>query len=418
MGESLELARRAHHLLCLPGAPVGGEGLAALQTTPWVLWATVAVVWVAAVAFARGPARVGALLVALVGTGFLYGALTGVKDDVPEFLVHGGVLGAGWVLGILGARFCGARPDNPEGAYACEQLAWRGAIGALAATYVKAGLAKVGAVGLAWVDPITLRSIVLAHYDPTGPELRLMLQDMLLDNPGLSLALLGYGLVAELGAVALLTSGRWRMVWSAVLINFHIGVFGVTTDILFFTALMFLFILGWRVYPLERLATKLLGPGPGQEDEEPPSPTLSRGRFRGLAVGLAALCLVAWVTPLEALVGSRGDGVRRHVVVEGSRPVHTLQRSLEEGAWREGWRVRHLSEVTEGAFSLWLVPPGDDASTVPVLLFDTDARGPRCEPTEEVVPGLRACFPERGDRMQGVLVLLRSQIQGDPGDKP
>ncbi|MEC9071373.1 MAG: hypothetical protein VX938_03300 [Myxococcota bacterium] len=410
MGESLELARRAHDLLCLPGAPTGGEGLTALQTTPGVLWGVVAVVWIAAVAFARGAARWLPLGLALIGTGFLYGALTGAKDDVPEFLVHGGVLGTGWLLGLVGARLCGASTETPEGAHAREQLAWRGAIGALAATYVKAGLAKLSAAGLGWVDPLTLRSIVLAHYDPTGPELRLWLQDLLLNSPGLSAGLLGYGLIAELGAVALLTSGRWRMLWSAVLINFHVGVFAVTTDILFFTALMFLFILGWRVYPLERLFTRLLGPGPGHDTETPLEPSLSMGGLRATALGLGTLCLVAWVTPLEVLVGSRGDGVRRQVVVEGSRPVHQLRETLEVGAWKDGWRVRHLSAVTDGAFSVWLVPPGDDAETVPVILYDVDARAPRCEPTKLVVPDLRACLPETGKGQDRVLELLKTQL--------
>jgi len=408
MGESLELARRTHHLVCLPGAATGGEGLAALQTSPVALWAAVAVVWIAAVAFARGPARIGGALVALVGTGFLYGALTGTKDDIPEFLVHGGALGAGWVLGLLGARICGIRADTAAGSRASEQLAWRGAIGALSATYVKAGLAKLTAVGVAWIDPLTLRAIVLAHYDPTGPEMRLWLQDLLLDSPTLSAALLGYGLVAELGAVLLLTSGRWRMIWSAVLINFHIGVFAATTDILFFTALMFLFILGWRVYPLERLAVKLLDQDPPEGEEAETDLRLPTPRLGWLAGGLAALCLLVWVTPLEALVGARGDGSRRHVVIEGSRPVHGLHEGLEVGAWRDGWRIRHISPVVNGAFSLWLVPPGADAQTVPVILFDAEARAPHCQPTELLSPGLRVCLPGVDAGRDKVLSVLRS----------
>ena len=119
--------------------------------------------------------------------------------------------------------------------------------------------------------------------------------------------------------------------------------------------------------------------------------------------------LVALV-PLEVLVGSRGDGVRKEVVIEGSRPVHQLRDTLEVGAWKEGWRVRHLSEVRDGAFSVWLVPPGDDAETVPVILYDVDARAPRCEPTKLVVPDLRACLPESGERQERVLELLKTQL--------
>ena len=92
MGESIEICRQITSY-------AGSEsGVQALASHPW-LWSSVGaywvlclVIWSAAVMFARRPAALVPGLVALCGTGVLYEALTAAKGDVPEFLVHGGVL--------------------------------------------------------------------------------------------------------------------------------------------------------------------------------------------------------------------------------------------------------------------------------------------------------------------------------------
>ena len=216
-------------------------------------------------------------------------------------------------------------------------------------------------------------------------------------------------MAVEVGAVALLASGWLRTLACMGLIAFHVGVFAVTTNILFFSAFMFLFVVGWRVHPLERLAIRWLGseaPLETSESAEQEPSVSSRPLVVAAFVGGLAV-LVVWLTPLTVLQGARGDGVRRTVALESDTPVVQLHRRLEPGSLAQGWRLRHRSQLRDGAFSIWLQPPGEQRDAVPVILADPRVPVPSCEQEGQTAEGVRVCVTEVDTPLEALLPLLR-----------
>jgi hypothetical protein len=116
-----------------------------------------------------------------------------------------------------------AGPDAPDGRYG-----WPVRLAALVVvlTYTIAGIAKLRAGGLAWLDGETLRHIV-AHDnlrkallgDPHSP-----LGDRLVAHAWAFPPLAVATVAVELGAGVALLGGRWRTVWVVAAWLFHVGV--------------------------------------------------------------------------------------------------------------------------------------------------------------------------------------------------
>jgi hypothetical protein len=132
-----------------------------------------------------------------------------------EFAV--GVALLGWLCGVAFAR--GQKVD---------ELAEAGAVAALAATYVSAGMSKLVKGQLVWAESATLRAMLAAHHPVDGGSYFDAYAQKIIESAGLAQALGWATLAIQLGAPLLLVGRRWRMLWGTLLIVFHLQVAWLT----------------------------------------------------------------------------------------------------------------------------------------------------------------------------------------------
>lgn len=357
--------------------------IAALGSPP-LLVAVFAAAALALAAFARRPARLAAGAAALVLTGLLMTFFQAYTRSTSQFVVFGGAAMLGWLAGLLFARIV----RTPGRASDAERLAATGALAVYAAIYVRAGLNKLLVSGLDWVDPSTMHSTLLIHWDPDPESLRRRFQEAALAFPATSAALTGAVVLVQLGAFSMLLSRRARLAVAGVLTGFHLAVFAVT-PILFQTALFLSLLVG---LPGALLARRLRpDPAPSAPGEPP-----SRARLALAAAALASLAGAAAAIPWERL---------------HPRPIEDARERLAEGATSGSFTVTEVTEPGGDRFAVYV--RSADFGLARVLVLPPEAGPfPECGPEARTEGRLHVCVttdsPYRGaEAVEAVVRLVR-----------
>jgi hypothetical protein len=265
-----------------PGArshPAAPDWLLGIGDAPRFLFGLVFLLGGAGYGFARRRASLACGLAALAGLALLaesHAALVG--GPARSFFASGALLLA-WVAGAALAR--ALAPASGELCAVEDRFGEAAAVAVFAAMYVAAGMSKLLASGTAWADETTLRGIILSHHRVDDASWIAAYARAVAESPGLGQALAAATLVVQLGAMLLLAAPRWRLVWAALLIGFHLNTLLLAGILYLENALLLLaFALPWPA---------ILGrPRP----DEPP-PTFAPTRVaRVLAVAFAVVALL------------------------------------------------------------------------------------------------------------------------------
>jgi hypothetical protein len=154
-----------------------------------------------------------------------------------------GVALLGWLCGLLYAR--------DAGVHAAEELAETGAVAALSATYVAAGISKLVKGHLVWAESATLRAMLAAHRPIDDASLFGAYAQKIIADGALAEALAWATLAVQLGAWMLLVGRRSRIVWGTLLLIFHLHV-AYLTGIYYWGAIWLLFVYSYP-WPLPRV---------------------------------------------------------------------------------------------------------------------------------------------------------------------
>jgi hypothetical protein len=185
-----------------------------------------------------------------------FGHIVGVYFE--PFFQTGAVL-FGWLAGYgIAAATFGRSGTVRE----LERVAASGAIAALGAVYVAAGLSKLAASGLAWgTDPTHVRLMILAHREVGASGARDAIIGVVSESGAAGAFFAFCSLIIEVGAFVLIVGSRTRAVWGGLLLAFHAGLY-VLTGILFAggAVLIAAFCLPWhRVPDLPRWSRAAVG---------------------------------------------------------------------------------------------------------------------------------------------------------------
>ena len=267
--------------ILLPWSP---HWLITLDVHTWPIVVLVIVTAVSIGGFARGRrAQLWFGLLALLCLAVLVESLAAhVGGHRRRFYGPGAVL-AGWLVGLVVGRVRGADDARSE------RLAEAGAAGALAATYVNAGLQKLLAGGL--FRDHTLQAHILTHHHVDDPTVFGSIARHVALDPQLAMGLALATVVIQFGAWVFLLGPRARVVWGTLLISFHLGTL-LFLHIIYLGATILL--VAWS-FPWGRLAARLRGrPRAATRPEDPP---LASSELV-LLLGLATLFVgIAWVAP-------------------------------------------------------------------------------------------------------------------------
>lgn len=258
---ALLLALTGHAELVLPLAALGAAAL---------------------VRFALAPGRAGAALGVLAVLGLLTEARAANHGGPERFLFAGGTALIGWIAGLAFVR-AGRGDEEAE-----EVGAEAGALAAIAAMYVNAGVQKLLVSGTGWADGDSLRMLVLTQR-PLGPSLTGPIADAVVGSRALAFSLAAFTEIAQLSAIAYPFLPRARPIVGSMLLAFHAGVF-VLTPIAFPQAMALLVAFS---YPWQRLLAR---------GAEPREMVLARAPARGAsAIGAAAALLagLALLPPVQ-----------------------------------------------------------------------------------------------------------------------
>lgn len=268
-----------------PGAP---GWLLALGGRPWVLAPLALGVVALAVRFARRAGAVLEGLLALVLLGILIEAQAALLEGPMRFLFFSGACTAGWLLGLLFARWSGLSLTAPPDADAAEAFAEQGAVASLAACYLGAITSKLSTSGLHWALGGGVQYTVAAQHSwgRSGLTDALALWVVTHDRAGQALSALT--MLAQASALAMPFSRYGRSVAAVLLLSFHLGVW-LLTPIVFPQAMVLLLAFG---FPWHRLFAR--------PQEEVSLPALSRRALSRLSLVLAAVVAVCWLPPLRA----------------------------------------------------------------------------------------------------------------------
>lgn len=199
------------------GADDSSGLLAALAHSHAALVGAWALSLVALVQMGRRRAQLVWGSVGLALCALLVATQTAVFGGHMRVLYAGGATLLGWLVGLAYAQWGAAlRADE-------EAFAEAGALGCFAATYLGAAVSKLGSTGLDWVDPGRLQGVILSHIS-IQPSFATALSGLVAHHAWLAGSLAAATLVIQLGAVLMLLSDRFRMLWSALILLFHVNV--------------------------------------------------------------------------------------------------------------------------------------------------------------------------------------------------
>ncbi len=178
----------------------------------------------AALAANRRPLTAALAAMAAMAQVSLWGAQY-FKMVSHNFMFPGGLL-FGWALGLAYARTLG-----PVGAGRArdEELAEAGAMGVFAALYVGSALSKLLDTGTAWVNPHTLRFLVLSQQGVADLAWIHRYRALLVEHPNLAYAGSVLTLVVEGGSFFLLVSRTTRTLWGALILLLHLNITALAT---------------------------------------------------------------------------------------------------------------------------------------------------------------------------------------------
>lgn len=292
--------------------------------------------------FALGRRPITAGIVALLSIGLINEAYSAVVDSPRRMFFSAGATLAGWLLGLVVARAQRTSSDRAE------RLAEMGAMGALAATYVSAGMQKV--LNGALFKSTSLRAHIFTHHEVNDSSLLGQFAHAVATEPWLS-ALLSFSVVVIQGGAFLWLAGpRMRVVWGTLLMSFHLGTL-VLLHIIYVeaTALLILF-----TYPWHSLRPRV-----------PAEPIQRIDRTVAVRAGqiAAVVVAIAWVIPTpheldrprpagygeaDALLPEQGGPDPR---ANSARPVDDARvRSIGPIALGDelgGWKVVHLRRESD-----------------------------------------------------------------------
>jgi hypothetical protein len=216
------------------------------RALPALAWAALAAVALAGlVALLRFARRRGGIAAPCVSLGALV-----VLETVTAWTAGGhqrvffasGAALAGWIAGHLYARASSTPTSTSTSTQDARSAAWteplarQGALAALAATYVNAGLSKLLLAGAAWADASSVRVAVLVNHPIDDASPLAAYARFVVDHGAVARALSTATLVLELGAFAMVFAPRLRVAWAALLVGFHTNVAVLAQDIFYVQA--------------------------------------------------------------------------------------------------------------------------------------------------------------------------------------
>lgn len=226
-------------------------------------------------------------LLGILALGLLLERYRQVYGFYTDNLFQTGAVLAGWLGGrVFGRLVMGLPSFDPR----VERLAATGAVAALAATYTCAGLAKVAAMGLGWIDPTWIRLVMLEYGPLDAATSSGLLYSLVLNSPLVALLGAAFALVAELAAPLLVFGPRWRRRAGTALLILHGGL-ALLTGIVFIEGVAMLVVF---TYPWERRLS------PPEEDHagEVPAAAMPRPRLIAAWVLVVVLLGALWWAPI------------------------------------------------------------------------------------------------------------------------
>lgn len=249
LGLAAQIQQTAPNDLSYPAAP---GFLLALHDHSLARGGVTAIAIMCSVSFGRGRAVIASGLGALAALGLLSESHAALVGEPARNFYTAGAMMLGWVFGLVYARGLkdrGLRLPAPDE----ERLAEFGAIGALAASYVGAGVSKLLRGSFAEVNH--LRGMVVSQH-PVGDASPLGLYARAVAEHGsLSQALSILTLVVQLSAFLLVVSPTLRRASTLGIVGFHLNVLFLA-HILYIEALFLVLLFG---LPWPTIVARLLG---------------------------------------------------------------------------------------------------------------------------------------------------------------
>jgi hypothetical protein len=202
-----------------------------LSQTPVAV--AIAVVGVAAaISFARAPGRVasgGTALVALVLLSSVHARLFG---SPWRHLYYSGLCLAGWIAGLVAARYRGAPPN--------ESYARTGALALLSAAYLNAGISKVVFGGADWATNVPIQAVIIGQDGLAPGGILGAYRLLVVQTPALATGLGVLTVAFELAGPLMLVGRRIRWLVAGGLVAMHVNILLLTGEILYWEAILFL----------------------------------------------------------------------------------------------------------------------------------------------------------------------------------
>jgi hypothetical protein len=136
----------------------------------------------------------------------------------------------GWLCGVAYLRDLTSRGGASPPTRDMEDVYGEaGAMGVFAALYVGSATSKLLSSGINWVQPDTLRYLILSQQGIARGGWVEAYRRVIVEHPQLAATLAALVLIIEGGAFMLLASRRWRMVWCALIFGLHLNILVLCT---------------------------------------------------------------------------------------------------------------------------------------------------------------------------------------------
>ena len=192
---------------------------------------TVAFVGLASAAsFARRPARLWEGLVALGALTLLSTAHTQILGSPWRHLFFSGLCLAGWLLGLIVARYRGAPAD--------ESYARTGGMALLGAAYLSSGISKIVYGGWAWTSGLPVQSAIVGQSGLIGEGIAGRYRFWVATRPLLASIFSTATVAFELAGPLMLVGRKTRLFVALGLIGMHANIYLLTEHILYWESMV------------------------------------------------------------------------------------------------------------------------------------------------------------------------------------
>jgi len=186
----------------------------------------------AAFRFARAPGRIAAGAISLGALALLSTAHAQLFGSPWRHLYYSGLCLAGWITGLLVARYRGASRQ--------EVWASTGALALLGTAYLNAGISKLVLGGGDWLTGLPIQAAIIGQDGLVPGGILHHYRMLVVETPALATALSMLTVAFELAGPLMLAGRRPRLLVAGGLLGMHLNILLLTTEILYWEAMVFL----------------------------------------------------------------------------------------------------------------------------------------------------------------------------------